>query len=348
MLRFLALLVLFAASVAAQPATVLGTVTDAETGEPLAGANVVVAGTTLGTSADGDGRFVLEIGAGAPRLAATMLGYESASTTQRVAPGDVLDVDFRLRPKALELGTVEVVARDDGWHRALRSFTTVFLGTTPNAERTEFVNPEVIDLEAGPALLEAATVAPLRVRNDALGYDVTVHGLVFVGNREGRAWDGIVAFEDTCALCEPDVLEARERAYRGSLRHFLHAAVAGRAGAEGFVSRSVSQPGAKPSLRWYIRRLLGTDVDTLGYRLEAAPHGWDLVIDRAISVAYHGEPDERSIRKDYQESWLTPRENRIPLGPDGTLLDGADVVRHGYWDWERFADLLPTDYRPRE
>ena len=90
------------------------------------------------------------------------------------------------------------------------------------------------------------------------------------------------------------------------------------------------------------------DVDTLGYRLEAAPHGWDVIIDRAISVAYHGEPDERSTRKGYQESWLTPRESRVPLGLDGALLDGAAVVRHGYWDWERFADLLPTNYRPPE
>ena len=70
-------------------------------------------------------------------------------------------MDFRLQPAALELGAVEVVARDDGWHRLLRAFTAVFVGVTPNAERTELVNPEVVDLEGGPGFLDAT--APLRV-----------------------------------------------------------------------------------------------------------------------------------------------------------------------------------------
>ena len=46
--------------VAQQTITISGTIVDAVTGEPVIGANVLVKGTTNGTSTDFDGKFSLD------------------------------------------------------------------------------------------------------------------------------------------------------------------------------------------------------------------------------------------------------------------------------------------------
>ena len=70
--------------------TITGTVTDAQSGEPLIGANVLVVGTTTGTVTDYDGKYSVDIPAETKELEFTYTGYGA----QRVAigPSDVLDV----------------------------------------------------------------------------------------------------------------------------------------------------------------------------------------------------------------------------------------------------------------
>ncbi|MDD2952124.1 MAG: SusC/RagA family TonB-linked outer membrane protein [Parabacteroides sp.] len=60
--------------VAQQTITISGTIVDAVTGEPVIGANVLVKGTTNGTSTDFDGKFSLEAPAGAT-LVVSYIGY---------------------------------------------------------------------------------------------------------------------------------------------------------------------------------------------------------------------------------------------------------------------------------
>ncbi len=79
--------------------TVRGTVTDAETGEPLIGANVLVVGTSTGTITDLDGSFSLEVPEGAAALEISYTGYQTmrveldASNVYEVSlqPGTALD-----------------------------------------------------------------------------------------------------------------------------------------------------------------------------------------------------------------------------------------------------------------
>src|SRR5688500_19874967 len=58
------LLILAAAPLSAQGRTVRGTVSDSGSRTPIAGANVVVRGTTIGASTGSDGRFTLAVPAG--------------------------------------------------------------------------------------------------------------------------------------------------------------------------------------------------------------------------------------------------------------------------------------------
>ena len=81
-----------------------GTVCDTEK-QPLIGAAVYWAGTTVGASADVDGRFRLHRVKGYDKLVATYLGY--VNDTLQIAPG-VDQADFTLQSEGLALESVTV------------------------------------------------------------------------------------------------------------------------------------------------------------------------------------------------------------------------------------------------
>lgn len=88
----------------AQERTISGTVTDAESGESIPGANVVVKGTTNGTITDFDGNYQMSVGENAT-LVITFVGY----APKEVAPGNRSVVDVQLELDVEELAEVVVV-----------------------------------------------------------------------------------------------------------------------------------------------------------------------------------------------------------------------------------------------
>lgn len=110
----LALLAAMAPAVRAQPDVLAGRALDAHTGEPLAGASVLVPGTTLGTATDRDGRFRLVLDHPAIRLTVSLVGYQAQ--TMAVTPGE--EVVVRLVPALVDLQPVVVSAGRDEQARA--------------------------------------------------------------------------------------------------------------------------------------------------------------------------------------------------------------------------------------
>ena len=69
------LLALFTSSAALAQTSVSGTITDAENGDPLIGASILVTGTSTGTVTDFDGNFTLNVPEGAESLTISYTGY---------------------------------------------------------------------------------------------------------------------------------------------------------------------------------------------------------------------------------------------------------------------------------
>jgi iron complex outermembrane recepter protein len=89
--------------------TISGTVTDASTGETLAGANVVVVGTSMGAAATADGSYsISNVPDGSYTLTSSVIGYADGSQSVNVS-GDAT-VNFSLSVSALELSAVEILA----------------------------------------------------------------------------------------------------------------------------------------------------------------------------------------------------------------------------------------------
>ncbi|MFW6331647.1 MAG: carboxypeptidase-like regulatory domain-containing protein, partial [Gemmatimonadota bacterium] len=102
------------APLAAQGGAIVGTVT-AEDGQPLSGAQVMIAGTTLGAVSNPDGRYVLpNVPSGTHTVVVQFIGYrEGRESNVQVQRGETVQLDFVLRTQALSLEGVVVTGVAD-------------------------------------------------------------------------------------------------------------------------------------------------------------------------------------------------------------------------------------------
>jgi len=95
----------------AQEGTLAGTVRDADTQEPLPGANVVLQGTEQGTSADANGGFRLEgVPAGSYTARVSFVGYDAVQRDVTIRGGETTRINVALSPEQLAGGEVVVTA----------------------------------------------------------------------------------------------------------------------------------------------------------------------------------------------------------------------------------------------
>lgn len=94
----------------ARQATVTGRVTDSQSGQPIAGANVSVEGTSLGALTDPAGRYVISaVPAGPQRLRAFRIGYVPVVEEVTLTTGETSSVDFTLEAEAIQLEGIVAV-----------------------------------------------------------------------------------------------------------------------------------------------------------------------------------------------------------------------------------------------
>src|SRR5699024_6344180 len=88
---------------------VSGTVTDASSGEPLPGVNIMVIGTSVGTTTDDNGDYSLEVESIEDTLRFSFIGYQ----TQEVPIEGRTSIDVALEKKESELGQMGVTGYRD-------------------------------------------------------------------------------------------------------------------------------------------------------------------------------------------------------------------------------------------
>jgi hypothetical protein len=105
------LLNLFPLLASGQLTKIMGSVKDANTGEPIPFANVYFLNTTIGVSAGFEGEFAFEVDVLTDTLVASALGYENGY--QKIRKGVFQKVEFFLNPSQVSLLEVEVFAESD-------------------------------------------------------------------------------------------------------------------------------------------------------------------------------------------------------------------------------------------
>lgn len=134
--------------VAQQTVQLTGTVVDATSGEPVIGANVLVKGTTNGTSTDFDGHFSMEAPAGAT-LVVSYIGYlplETKATTGKMTIrikedtqklDEVVVVGYSTQKKESLTGSMQVVSSEKLVTTTTPSVENMLTGKAPGV----FVSP---------------------------------------------------------------------------------------------------------------------------------------------------------------------------------------------------------------
>lgn len=136
----LVLLTAAAGAAWAQRGAVRGTVRDADSKQPLAQAQVTVAGTTIGVLTDAEGHYTIRnMPRGSVQLSARTIGYHIVTQVVQVPAEGTVDADFALKVSALSLD--EMVVTASGNEQAARSMpappSVLNMGDLPKAPITD-------------------------------------------------------------------------------------------------------------------------------------------------------------------------------------------------------------------
>jgi len=228
-----------------------GRVVDTETLEPLLFATVFISNSSIGTSTNKKGEFELSIPEGNHELIISYIGFQPFSyaiSTKVLRPF----YEFRILQEIVELEESEVKEkRDKTWYDNLEIFKKLFLGTSANASNCKITNPEVLilDGETEPGRLVARAKDILEIENPSLGYKIkyVLTGFEYDKEQGQITYAGYPYFqeENLPKRRQKKVEESRERAYQGSVMHFMRTLYQGNAESSGyriFATQKVPNP----------------------------------------------------------------------------------------------------------
>lgn len=164
---------------------VKGTVKD-ETGSGLPGVNILLKGTTIGTTSDGNGNYSIEVSGDNPSLVFSFIGYE----TMEVAVGGRSTIDVVLTPSIESLSEVVVVGygvqKKSDITGAMANLTGETLREVPVANVTQALQGRAAGVEINSTSTRPGAGAQIRIRgsrsltgsNDPL---IVVNGIPFTG-----------------------------------------------------------------------------------------------------------------------------------------------------------------------
>lgn len=337
-------------------ATVRGTITDAETGEPLARVNVFLSGTQLGAATNKAGFYHLDaIPVGGYRLVISIIGYQRKVVNIVVGYNEELEKSFKLKPVVYKLPDLFVGEYGEDWQKNLKRFKNYFIGQTGMADSVEILNPKALVFEKNWwGKMTAEALAPLMIENKALGYYITYYLKEFSQSGGLTKWDGEPFFVE---MTPADSAQAaywkrnRERAFYGSLRNLLLALIDRRIDDSGFVLYNIRQGMYGPS---------STDQDQIsGERIiEQGKKDflYDLNFFGRLKIVYLKEEEvpgyvdwlrgRRRAPRSVQTSFLDLNEHPVTVDVNGEIILPYAATQFGYFSFQRLAYLTPKGYRP--
>ena len=130
---------------------VAGRITDADNGEGLPGANVVLEGTTFGAATDVNGNYViLNVPPGVYSITFSFVGYQSVRVKEvRVSVDFTTTLNQKLKASAVEVGTVEVIGERQPLVRQDLTNTTVAVNSETIDNLPVDAVQDVIRLQSG-------------------------------------------------------------------------------------------------------------------------------------------------------------------------------------------------------
>jgi hypothetical protein len=368
--------------------SIKGKIIASANGSPVAGCSVFINNTSKGTASDKNGYFELnDISPGKHELVVSSIGYETSVYPFNSAQLP-LQLKIELEVKVKELGNVVVEPSvEEGWDKWGKTFTDNFIGTTPNASHCKIKNQKAIHFRyyKKSNRVIAYSDEPLIFENKALGYRISYQLEEFEVNFKTRVsmYYGYPFFEDMETGRKSRASRwqhNRDKAYYGSMMHFMRSVYIDSMAEQGFeVRRMFRTPNEEKERVKKIHRAGDLPADSIAYyeRILGQPdykerYAKDLLSEDSliigtqgpfkilfftdyIYVTYKNEIEDRDYlvaqrenrQPTWQRSYLTmPDPKRVEIDINGNYPP-QDILAWGYWSWsEKMADFLPLDYEP--
>jgi len=338
--------------------SITGSVLDKETNEVIPGAQIFLNGTTIGTTSNEDGLYVLDkIPDGIFDLNVSLLGFEGNSitiNTSSLAP----PYDFVLKAKIYELDEVMVRPDPENWKNDFEQFRKYFIGIGPFSKNTKIKNPEVLSFDFDPDMktLSARVFDNLIIENKDLGYQITYYLDYFEINYStgttlyyGRPFFQTLSSKRNKTIAKWS--KNREAAYRGSFLHFTRSLVENIVEENGYVFRGEKRENKSR----YISKDTIND-DLFFFQIDSNTYMFNFM--NFVNVANTSEKEEKSflefiwsptsnnVRTTIQDqiSSFTLSMDSVLVDKSGYIYDPLSILFDGYWSFEQVSDLMPLDY----
>ena len=332
--KFIFILLLFPLVIFAQGSnklTIKGRVLDKETGAPLEYVNVFLSNTTIGTSTDKSGQFIIKnVPFGSYNIIFSYVGYEIVKRDFNSYKAETLNYNISLKPKVINLQQINITGHiSDDWKDDLKIFMGIFLGDTDNSKETKILNPEVLNFvkDKNTKALKAYADSVVVVENKALGYKLFVYldSVVYMPERFIK-YMFYPKFEELVPSSEKEKLVweiNRQKTYLDSPKHFFYALVHKQLDKDYYL---LSEGSGTMSKIFPDELRLTSNSDSSIYTLN-----------------FMGSLKVRSYLG--STSYLNFLYSFVLIDKYGNLLNSSYAVeKSGFWAQQRVADLLPENY----
>ena len=355
---FLLFSIICLATFAQNSFTITGKIIDSNTKVPLQGASVFAQNTTFGVATDEGGNFRLKLPAGGYDLVVTFTGYETESIRISNASGEDKNLVIEIRPREKSMEEVSIIVSnevEDGWNKYGQFFRDNFIGKSAFGQQCTILNPEVLKFYFSKKRnrLKVLAPEPLLIKNNALGYNIkyTIDSFVYEYNNNTAFFIGYPLFEEMLGTASQGAewLANREKAYKGSLLHFMRSFYRRILEKEGFevqfIVRKNDHEASIPLKNVYGAMNYQRD-DSLNI-VEFNPNQPELAViyknDRPEQI-YLDQFDTKA-NKNSQVSLMTivPKET-ITIEENGYYYEQTDLTLNGYWGFKKAGDMVPYDY----
>lgn len=354
--RILLLLLILAVEAQAQTGTIRGVVVNSNTYERLPFATAYLNYTTLGTSANEKGEFVLKnVPIGQHELIVTFVGHHHYQA--KILIKDTTGVSLTIRLKSKDLKEVKINSkRDKQWERQYEKFKKLFLGNGLQATGCEILNPWVLEFKTdNQGFFIATATQALEVENYSLGYKLYYQIKNFkIGSRDyvigGNVRFQVMETSDTATSNQWK--KNRLQVYCGSSRQLFRSIFERTLRDEGFQlykddTRSENIVRMANFLSNIGKGISNYSIEQLTYK-EVQPNQYQIILPERLEVHYLNKPDEPKIYRNvtHAVSWIEGVDNVILINSDGVVLNPDRLFISGNMGEARIAELLPYDFHP--
>lgn len=329
-----------------------GNVTDAKTGEAIAGVNVYIAGSSEGSSTDDSGTYSFQtLLTGNHNIVFSMIGYRTKAKSIKISSGESYVIHAKMEPVTIQLQEVEVISSNKEWKRNFEYFRKQFIGATEFADETQIENSWVLDFEKEKNILTAYANRPLIITNRALGYQIQIELVQFEWNTNTdlgvyKVYTHYENLQANNKQQQKKWLKNRIETFHGSKNHFLKSLYHGvwQKNDYAISDKDKLYPLTDEDLKYYFL--------TAASPIHKQPEGWKVFkLEQLVTIHYYRklkyqvESEEVTILLDKVSGIKSNTPDKLFLVNKWGLLKDVDSVRlYGVWGTNRIANTLPNNY----